>query len=185
MSRHWASHGRPSTRKLCPSLTQTLTSSCANSASCFSSDRTRAFAEARRVLRSGGTDLFNVWDDLGHSDAGRIVHEAVAAEFKADAPTFLGRVPYAGIDITAIERDLRLAGFYSVTVEPVEKRTGPAPARDAAVGFCQRLTAAKRDRGARAGSVARITKRSVERDGPFIRRARDRSGSAGVRLAAR
>ena len=34
----------------------------------FFPDKARAFAEARRVLRSGGQFIFNVWDRIEHND---------------------------------------------------------------------------------------------------------------------
>ena len=103
----------------------------------FFPDRVTAFREARRVLTPSGTYLANVWDDLAHNDVGRIITDVACAAFPDDPPRFFERTPYGHGDPVAIERDLRTAGFRTVTWEPVEKRSRAAAARDAAVGACE------------------------------------------------
>ena len=48
----------------------------------FFPDKARAFAEARRVLRSGGQFIFNVWDRIEHNDFADTVTRAVGTLFR-------------------------------------------------------------------------------------------------------
>jgi ubiquinone/menaquinone biosynthesis C-methylase UbiE len=102
----------------------------------FFPDRVRAFREARRVLRRGGTFLFNVWDGLEHNDVARVVSEQAACIFPGDPPSFLRRTPYGHGDAAAISQDLLDAGFASVSCDVVSEISRASSARDAATGFC-------------------------------------------------
>jgi SAM-dependent methyltransferase len=103
----------------------------------FFPDRLRAFREARRVLTSDGTFLFNVWDGIGHNDVARIVSAAAGTLFPDDPPLFMERTPYGYADPLPIEDDLREAGFRHVVYELVAKRSRAPSARDAAIGLCE------------------------------------------------
>jgi len=59
----------------------------------FFPDKPRAFAEARRVLRAGGTFIFSVWDRLEENAFADAVTTALAALFPADPPRILARTP--------------------------------------------------------------------------------------------
>ncbi|HEX8261377.1 MAG TPA: class I SAM-dependent methyltransferase [Allosphingosinicella sp.] len=102
----------------------------------FFPDRVGAYREARRVLDRGGTLLFNVWDRLDANPASQAVSEALAALFPNDPPGFLDRVPFGYHDPARIEADLRAAGFESIAVETVAKRSRGS-AREVAPGLCQ------------------------------------------------
>src|SRR5215217_4542431 len=77
----------------------------------FFPDKARAFAEARRVLRSGGQFLFNVWDRIDHNDFADTVTQAVGTLFPDDPPRFLARVPHGYHDPAVIVQDLAQGGF--------------------------------------------------------------------------
>ncbi len=102
----------------------------------FFPDRAAAYGEARRVLRPGGSFLFNVWDRLEANRASQAVAEAIAALFPEDPPSFLNRVPFGYHDRGAIEDDLRAAGFTFVESQTVGKRSRGS-AREVAPGLCQ------------------------------------------------
>lgn len=103
----------------------------------FFPDKTLAYGEARRVLRPGGTFLFNVWDSLDTNELPKVVSEAVAAAFPGDPPDFFARTPHGYYDLDAIRDGLVAAGFRDVTTEKVKLRSKAASSQDAATGFCQ------------------------------------------------
>lgn len=104
----------------------------------FFPDKVCAYREARRVLRLGGTLLFNVWDRLEENDFAHIVTETLARLFPADPPRFMARTPHGHGDVDRIVADLTAAGFTQAPrVETVAARSRAASAHDAALAYCQ------------------------------------------------
>ncbi len=104
----------------------------------FFPDKPRAFAEARRVLSSGGVFLFNVWDRIEENEFAGTITSALAALFPNDPPRFLARTPHGYCDAQVIEQDLRAGGFAaSPRVTTLPHRSRAALPRIPAVAFCQ------------------------------------------------
>ena len=103
----------------------------------FFPDRAKAFAEARRVLRDGGTYLFAVWDRIEENELADVVTSAVASLFPEDPPDFLRRLPHGYFDVATIERDLAAAGFSDAHVATVAARSPATSARVPAVAYCE------------------------------------------------
>ena len=103
----------------------------------FFPDKVAGYREARRVLRPGGRFLFSVWDRLEENEITAAVHEAVAALFPDDPPSFLARAPHGYHEVQRIREDLRAAGFERVAIETVTIRGRAPSAADPAIGFCQ------------------------------------------------
>jgi len=104
----------------------------------FFPEKSKAFSEARRVLRPGGTFIFNVWDKLSENEFADAVEAALESVFPDDPPRFLSRTPYGYHDSGAIERDLANGGFgASPRIETVAARSRAASPRITAVAFCQ------------------------------------------------
>jgi SAM-dependent methyltransferase len=120
----------------------------------FYPDKPKGHAEARRVLRDGGTYIAVIWDRLDHNPASHVLAEAVAAEFPDDPPRFLERAPFGYADRDQIEADLRLGGFSAFEIEAVEL-TSRVSAQEAALGMCvgSPMTAEIAERG--EGAVER------------------------------
>lgn len=103
----------------------------------FFPDKVQGNAEARRVLREGGTYLLVIWDKVERNLATHAAGTALASLFPGDSTSFLERVPFRYHEQAVIEQDLRAAGFPDIAFETVELRSRSASARDAATGFTQ------------------------------------------------
>jgi SAM-dependent methyltransferase len=106
-------------------------------AAMFFPDKPKAFSEARRVLRSGGFFLFEVWDRIEENEIADAVTSALAP-FLGDAKSFLARVPHAYHDPEAVARDLALGGFVRPpSIETRAERSRSAAPIDAARAYCE------------------------------------------------
>ncbi len=103
----------------------------------FFPDRVKAYAETCRVLRPGGTFVFNVWDRIETNEFADVVTAAAAKVFADDPPMFLPRTPHGYFDEDLIRSELREAGFSSVEYESLEAvSVAPSP-RHPAIAYCQ------------------------------------------------
>ena len=110
---------------------------CCQFGAMFFPDRVAGYAEARRVLRTGGHFVFNVWDRIEENAFADIVTNAVATVFPDDPPRFLARTPHGYHDIALIRDDLQRAGFADIAIETRAELSRAASARDAATAYCQ------------------------------------------------
>ena len=99
----------------------------------FFPDRGAAFREARRVLKGGGTFLFNVWDGMeGNPHANRNA-EVIEALFPGD-PEVRFRTPYEMNDVALLESLMRDSGFRPNRIETKRFEIAGVSARNIALG---------------------------------------------------
>ncbi len=103
----------------------------------FFPDRVAGYAEARRVLKPGGSFLFNVWDQIDANEFAHLATEAAASVFPDDPPRFLVRTPYGYHDLELIRDELGKARFSQVSITTLEKTSSAPSPRHPAVAYCQ------------------------------------------------
>jgi SAM-dependent methyltransferase len=104
----------------------------------FFPDKARAFAEARRVLRPGGSFVFNVWDRIQENEFADAVTSALESVFPGDPPRFLARTPHGYHDLNVVARDLAGGGFEaSPRIDTIAARSRAASPRIPAIAYCQ------------------------------------------------
>jgi SAM-dependent methyltransferase len=104
----------------------------------FFPGKSKAFSEARRVLKRGGVLLFNVWDRIEENEFAHTVTTALEALFPNDPPRFLARTPHGYHDLAIVERDLKDGGFVSPPdVHTMAVRSTAPSSRIPALAYCQ------------------------------------------------
>ena len=102
----------------------------------FFPDKVAAYAEARRVLTSDGSLLFNTWGTVEEHDFAAALTAGLEQAFPEDPPTFISEIPHGYSDIDTVVGDLRDGGFASVSVDTITLVGRAASAGDVATGFC-------------------------------------------------
>ena len=110
---------------------------CCQFGAMFFPDRSKAYREARRVLKPGGRYLFNVWDRIEENVFADDVTNALAKMFPSDPPRFLARTPHGYHDTALIRRELEEAGFSQVAIETRAEQSRASSPRIPAVAYCQ------------------------------------------------
>ncbi len=104
----------------------------------FFPEKSKAFSEARRVLKSGGAFIFSVWDRIEENEFAETVTMALESLFPENPPRFLTRTPHGYHDRPTIERDLEHSGFTSSPqIATVAARSRAESARVPAIAYCQ------------------------------------------------
>jgi len=124
----------------------------------FFPDKAKAFAQARRVLRPGGTFLFNAWDRIEENEFADTVTTALAAHFPQDPPRFLARTPHGYHDRARIERDVAGGGFrVPPHIETVTSRSRAPSPKIPALAYCQGTPLRNEIEARDASGLARAT----------------------------
>ncbi len=104
----------------------------------FFPDRVGAFREIGRVLRPGGTFVFNVWDRIETNEFADVVANAVAGLWPDDPPDFLARTPHGYHDQMTIHSELERAGLsVPATFDTIESRSRAQSFEIPAIAYCQ------------------------------------------------
>jgi SAM-dependent methyltransferase len=104
----------------------------------FFPEKSKAFAEARRVLKPGGVFLFNVWDRIEENEFADTVTSALQNLFPSDPPRFMVRTPHGYHDHPVIRRDLAGGGFTApARIETLAARSLAASPNIPAIAYCQ------------------------------------------------
>ena len=121
----------------------------------FFPDKSKAFAEARRVLRPRGVFIFNVWDRIEENELADTVTTALESLFPDDPPRFLARTPLVITTAGPSSAILQTAGLlHHLESRRLQRAAGRNPAgtrRSRMPGD----TATERDRGARRFAARR------------------------------
>lgn len=134
---------------------------CCQFGAMFFPDRPVAYREARRVLKSGGHFLFNVWDRIEENLFADDVTNALARVFPNDPPRFLARTPHGYHDTALIRRDLEDAGFSRVVIETRAAQSRASSPRVPAVAYCQGTPLRNEIEAREAGKLEAATEYAV------------------------
>ncbi|ESZ68056.1 SAM-dependent methyltransferase PhcB [Mesorhizobium sp. L103C119B0] len=110
---------------------------CCQFGAMFFPDRAAGYREAKRVLKTGGHFLFNVWDRIEENVFASDVTNALAEIFPNDPPRFLARTPHGYNDTALIRGELEAAGFSRVVIDTRAEQSRASSPRLPAVAYCQ------------------------------------------------
>lgn len=102
----------------------------------FVPDKPKAMREAHRVLRPGGSFVFNLWGSLDENPVAKVAHEMVTRLIPEDPPAFLP-MPFSCFDVDSIRAMLIEADFSDIKVDIVETVVERPSAQHVAIGLIE------------------------------------------------
>ncbi len=136
---------------------------CCQFGAMFFPDRRAGYLEAKRVLKSGGCFLFNVWDHIEENIFANDVTDALAEIFPDDPPRFLARTPHGYHDVAVIRDELEKAGFRSVEIQTKAEVSRASSPRHVAVAYCQGTPLRNEIEARAAGKLELATEHAASR----------------------
>ncbi len=85
----------------------------------FFPDKPASYREAARVLRSGGTYIFNVWGAMSENPYSQMAYDVTEKFFPDDPPGFY-KVPFHYGDPVVVRADLAAAAWHDVEHETIQ-----------------------------------------------------------------
>lgn len=128
----------------------------------FFPDRVGAYQEIRRVLRPGGTFLFNAWNGIEHNEFAATVTNAVSALYPQNPPVFLVRTPHGHGSPLEIRADIMAAGFKKCHLDQRDDISVAATPDLPAVAYCQGTPLRNEIEAREPGGLERATEAATD-----------------------
>lgn len=127
----------------------------------FYPDKLKGMQEAFRVLKKGGTWLFNVWDKIEYNLMAKTASDIITDFFANDPPPFYS-IPFGYNDTDLIVSQLREAGFTNITFDILKKEGVAQSAEKLASGLVEGNPVANAIREKNPEAVDKITIKVME-----------------------
>lgn len=102
----------------------------------FYQDKIKAHKEAFRVLKKGGTYIFNTWNKMEENHIIEVVKELMKEYFPTDPPSFYN-LPFSYFETAIITTDLEEGGFHDIEISLVNVNGYSKDSHSAATGLLE------------------------------------------------